>query len=64
MSKVKRITVKALIYTRFLINTELPDYEDVLKLNIEKMKDFIWNKIETLTRKDMDNLIVETEDWM
>ena len=64
MSKVKKVTVKALICSRFFINTELPDYDDVLKSNIEKMKDYIWNKIETLTRKDMDDLIIEIEDWV
>ena len=62
--KVRRITVKALIYSRFLIATDQPNYDDVFKRNIELMKDQIWNKIQTLTKKDIDDLIIEIEDWM
>lgn len=64
IENVKRVTVKALVYSRFLIDTDQPNYDYILKHNIELMKDQIWNKIQTLTREDMNNLIIEIEDWM
>ena len=60
---IKEVIVKAIFSTRSIIDDTQSEYDMLLKYHIEKMESMIWNKIQSLKREDLKNLIVEIKDF-
>jgi len=60
---IKEVIVKAILSARTIIDDTQPEYAILLKHHVERMTDMIWNKIQSLKREDLKNLIVEIKDF-